>query len=52
MVERGEVPDGMAGIIHSKSLLAVRTMAQRRPKKSAGCADFGASWGTRPEAAL
>src|SRR5690349_9504916 len=31
----------MAGIIRYESLLAVRTMAQRQPKKSAGCADFG-----------
>jgi cyclopropane-fatty-acyl-phospholipid synthase len=47
MVERVEVPDGMAGVIRYESLLAVRTMAQRQPKKSAGWADFVKSWGTQ-----
>jgi cyclopropane-fatty-acyl-phospholipid synthase len=51
-VERGEVPDGMAGIIRYVSLLAVRTMAQRQPKKSAGWADFGTARGTQAETAL
>ncbi|WP_245333177.1 hypothetical protein, partial [Bradyrhizobium guangdongense] len=35
----------MAGIIRYVSLFAVRTMAQRQPKKSAGYADSGDSSG-------
>jgi hypothetical protein len=39
MEERGEAPDGMVDVI--PKLACIRTMAQRRPKKSAEAPNSG-----------
>jgi hypothetical protein len=52
MVERGEVPDGMADVIRYESLRLLRTMAQRRPEKSREALISGQAGEPRAETGL